>query len=607
MAAGASAARTQAVLAAVLIGGATLAVFWGAIACAFVNLDDDLYVYDNPFVREGLTLRGVAYAVKSVEGGSWMPLTWVSYMLDAQLWGTGPAGYHATNVILHALSASLLFLALRRMTGVFWPCAFAAALFAVHPLRVESVVWIAERKDVLSGVFFMLTLIAYAQYAAKPGKLRMAGTLVCLLLGLMAKPMLVTVPALLLLLDGWPLRRAGNHWPELKVRLPALLVEKTPLWVLSAAFSILALGTQSWTGAVAESELGHGQILRVAENYLFYLGKIFWPADLNVLYPITPVVPFRAIAALAALVAISLVSLRWSRLRPWFTVGWFWFAVSLLPVIGVVPIGSTWVADRYTYLPSIGIGLLVAWGANALLPLTLQGRVSAAVGAALIVAGCGWVTLKNIPRWKDSSTLFSDSISKGAHPGAYQNLGIALAERGDYENAIAHYTRALELEPRAAEACYNRGLAFQARGDAERALADYSQAIELRPAYAEAHNNRGNLHAARGEFEAAIRDFTQAIALRPDYTEALANRGRARQEVGKYSEAAEDYSRAIATRPDFALAYHDRAVIFYHLKDYERAWSDLRTCRQLGLTPNPELVRRLEADSGSRWNEATEH
>jgi tetratricopeptide (TPR) repeat protein len=263
------------------------------------------------------------------------------------------------------------------------------------------------------------------------------------------------------------------------------------------------------------------------------------------------------------------------------------------------------VADRYTYIPSIGIGLLVAWGAKAILPSTLLGRVSAAVGAVLILTGCGWVTLKNIPRWKDSHALFSDSISKGAHPGAYQNLGIALAERGDYETAIAHYTRALERNPRAAEAYYNRALAFQALGNAERALADYSEAIELRPAYAEAHNNRGNLHAAGGQFEAAIRDFTQAIALRPDYTEALANRGRACQEVGKYSEAVEDYSRAIATRPDFASAYHDRAVVFYHLKDYERAWSDIRTCRQLGLSPNPELVRRLEADSGRRLNEGT--
>jgi protein O-mannosyl-transferase len=596
----ARASRSRAILAAVLIGGVTLAVFWGAVACAFVNLDDDLYVYENPSVREGLTLRGLAYAVRSVEGGSWMPLTWVSYLLDAQLWGTGPAGYHTTNVILHALSASLLFLALRIMTGVFWPCAFAAALFAVHPLRVESVVWIAERKDVLSGVFFMLTLIAYARYAARPGTLRMAGTLVCLLLGLMAKPMLVTAPFLLLLLDVWPLGRMGSSPGEIKAKLPALVREKLPLLVLSAVFSVITVLSQASVGAVARSESPALWILRIADNYGFYLEKIFWPNHLNVLYPVTSVSPLRAGVVLAGILVVSVATVLWLRKRPWLAVGWFWFLGGLFPVIGVVPIGSTWVADRYTYLPSIGIGLMLAWTARSLLPATRPARILAAIAAFLLLAGLSWFTVKNLPRWYDSYRLFSDSVSKGMHPGAYQNLGIACAERGDHETAISHYTRAIELDPDSAEAYYNLALAFQAKAEPERALADYSRAIELRPAYAEAHNNRGNLYAAGSQFDPAIRDFTRAITLRPQYTEALANRGHAYQATGKYREAVADYSKAIATKPGFAAAYHDRAAAFYLLKDYEQAWADIRMCRQLGLNPNPELVRRLEADSGRR-------
>jgi tetratricopeptide (TPR) repeat protein len=297
---------------------------------------------------------------------------------------------------------------------------------------------------------------------------------------------------------------------------------------------------------------------------------------------------------------VSVATVLWLRKRPWLAVGWFWFLGGLFPVIGVVPIGSTWVADRYSYLPSIGLGLMLAWTARSLLPATRPARISAALAAVLLVAGLSWFTVKNLPRWHDSYRLFSDSISKGTHPGAYQNLGIACAERGDHETAISHYTHAIELDPDSAEAYYNRALAFQAVAEPERALADYSRAIELRPAYAEAHNNRGNLYAAGGQFDPAIRDFTRAITLRPQYTEALANRGHAYQATGKYREAVADYSKAIANRPDFAAAYHDRAAALYLLKDYEQAWADIRMCRQLGLAPNPELLRRLEVDSGRR-------
>jgi protein O-mannosyl-transferase len=580
-----------------LIGGLTLSLFWGATRCGFLNLDDDMYVTANPQVNGGLTLRGIAYAFTTVEGGSWMPLTWLSYLLDASLWGDHAAGYHTTNVLLHAVSANLLFLTLLMLTRGLWPSVFVALCFALHPLRVESVIWIAERKDVLSGLFFMLTLAGYARFT---GQARGAITFLCLLLGLMTKPMLVTLPLLLLLLDFWPLGRMGSSWGEIKAKLPALITEKIPLFLLSAAFGVSTILSQSSVGAVAKSELGAPQILRVPDNYLFYLGKIFWPDDLNVLYPIAPLSPGRVAIALVLVLAVTVAALLWARTRPWLVVGWFWFLGGLFPVIGVVPIGSTWVADRYTYLPSIGIGLMVAWTVRSLVPKTRAGANTLWVGAVLILAALGCVTFANIPRWDDSLSLFSDSVSKGGHSGAYQNLGVAFAEKGNHETAVGHYTRALALNPDSVGTYFNRANSFQALGDTDRAFADYSRAIEMKPAYAEAYNNRGSLSAAKDQYDLAIADFTRAISLRAGYAEALANRAHAYQARGSHREAIQDYNAAIAAKPGLAAAYHDRAAAFFQARNYERAWEDIRVCRKLGLTPNPELVRRLEAESGKR-------
>ncbi len=583
---------------ALLIAGATVALFWSSTRFGFVNLDDDLYVSENPHVANGLNLASLRYAFTTTHGGSWMPLTWLSLLLDRAFWGNTAVGFHATNILLHALSAGLLFLALARMSRETWPAALAAALFAVHPLRLESVVWIAERKDVLSAFFFMFTLVAYARYAEQPGRKRMALTLTCLASGLMAKPMLVTTPFLLLLLDVWPLRRIGTQPGDVRQSWRRLLAEKIPMFIVALAFAALTFFTQTSAGAVlADAEAGPQRILRIADNCVFYLGKLFWPQSLNVLYPITPLRTGAPLLALGLLVAISLAALRSFPKRPWLTVGWFWFLVALFPVCGVVPIGSTWVADRYSYLPSIGIAVALAWAIWTLTPATRPCRQIATLFATMLVVSLMAVTVRNLPRWRDSIALFSDAVSKGEHPGAYQNLGAAIAARGDHPLAIKNYSRALELNPASCEALYNRGNSFQALGETARALDDYSHAIELRADYA-AYNNRGNLHAERGEFQQAIGDFTQAIALRPADTDVLINRAHALLELGRNREAIEDYSKAIASRLDFASAYHDRAVAYLQIKDYDHAWEDIRCCRRLGLTPNLELIRRLENGSG---------
>ena len=588
------------VLMAVLIGATTAVLFWPGTKCDFVNLDDDLYVYANPHVQAGLSLEGLRYAFTSTDGGSWMPLTWLSYLLDASLWGNGAAGFHATNILLHAVCASLLFVMLVMTTREFWPSAFAAALFALHPLRLESVIWIAERKDVLSGLFGVLALIAYARYVARPDKARMALVVVSFVMSMMAKPMLVTLPALLLLLDVWPLRRCETNWKALRMHGWPLLKEKIPLIVLSLVFAVITFATQKATGAVvARSSDGWLQWLRISDNYGFYLTRIFWPVNLNTLYPTPALSLGSAVVALLLIVAVSFGTWRWAQRCGWFAMGWFWFLIALIPVIGIVPIGSTWVADRYTYLPSVGISVIVAWALRDCIS-TKRSKAGAWAMAVLILTGLAVVTTRNLPRWKNSTALFSDSVHKGSHPAAHLNLGVALADQNNHAAAIEHYTRAIELATTFPEAYYNRAIAFQASGDTARALADYTQAIALNPAEARSYNNRGNLFAASGQFDPALRDFTQAIALDPGYTDAFANRGRVYLATGILREAAEDYSKAITTKPDFAAAYHDRAVVFLQLKEYDKAWADVLACRRLGLQPNPELIQRLETELGKR-------
>ena len=583
-------------LTAAIIGGITLLVFGGAIHCGFLRLDDDMYVTANPHVSGGWSFPGISYAFSTTEGGSWMPVTWLSYLADTSLWGSGAAGYHATNVILHSVNAGLLFLGLLLLTGETGAAAFVALLFAVHPLRLESVVWIAERKDVLSGFFFMLLLIAYAAWVGKRGYGRGFIVFLCLLLGLMAKPMLVTAPLLLLLLDLWPLRRSGFTWREIRKNLVPLFTEKTPLLPLSFAFCAGTVVAQRAAGAVAQSDMGNAQLFRVADNYWFYLGKILWPDHLNVLYPIVPLTSGPGVLAVAALFGGTAVILLSMPRQPWLTVGWLWFLIALIPVIGVVPIGSTWVADRYTYLPSIGVAIILVWAGRSLRHWLGDSLLVAAGCLTVLLLGC--LTRYDLLRWRDSFTLLEDSAKKGGHWGAYLNLGLVCAESNDHRAAVDWYSRAISANSDLAEGYYDRANSWRSLGEPTRAREDYSRAIDLKPGYAEAYNNRGSLSAAQAQWDAAIADLDRAIDAQPGYVEALVNRAHVYQELGRFPEAIRDYNTALACRPASASLYHDRAVAYLQVKDYERAWQDLRRCRELGLLPNPELVRRLEAESG---------
>jgi protein O-mannosyl-transferase len=618
---------------AFLLAVVTFALFASAIGYDFVNYDDDLYVSGNPHVLGGLNLSGLAYAFSTFDGGSWMPLTWISHLLDVSLFGVRSAGGHLINILLHAASAAGLFLAWHRMTRAFWRSAFVAAVFAFHPLRVESVVWIAERKDVLSIFFFTAGLLSYVRYVAKPDGKRYAAVFACLLLGLMSKPMLVTFPFVLLLLDHWPLERAGKNRMELRRNFWPLVREKIPLLLLCAFFAGLTFWTQKESGAVTSLQAAPPlKLLRVAENYTFYLGKFFWPARLSVVYETLPLALWHAVACLLVLVGVTWLALRWMFRRPWFLTGWFWYLGTLLPVVGLVRIGHITVADRYSYVPTVGLAVLLVWTAGELVQRRpAVRRLMAAVAVVLLAAGAA-ITSAHLPRWQNSITLFEDAVRKGNHEIAFHNLAVAYNTKGDFDRAIRVCTKAIGLYPDYEEAFYSRALAYNGKGDFDRAIQDWNRAIKLEPANAGAYDNRGSAYANKGEFDRAIQDFTTAINLDHRRVKAWNNRaavwnrmgsfelaitdctlaleldpasaaacnirGNAYAGLGDWSRARADYDRAIGLDPSFSLAFNNRAAAYFAMKEFDRARADLRRCRQLGGQPNAALVRDLQNATG---------
>ncbi|MGO9115586.1 MAG: tetratricopeptide repeat protein [Thermoguttaceae bacterium] len=618
---------------------AVIAVFGQTAGHDFINFDDDAYVYENLHVRGGLTGDGTAWAITARHSGNWHPLTWLSHMLDCQLYDLKPGGHHLTNVLLHAIAAVLLFLALQQMTAALWPSAWAAAVFAIHPLRVESVAWVAERKDVLSGVFFMLTVWLYARFVQRPASwgryLLMAASFA---LGLTTKPMLVTLPFVLLLLDYWPLgrgqgagsgerraksreqgagsgeqraggasgapacgsrvgeqaagrgRNAGQSLADrgpkddrLRIldftsqvsgscsRLPApcsllsLIVEKIPLFVLAAASCVVTLVSQHDVMKPLERLDFPWRVANAAVAYVAYLGKMLYPAGLAVFYPLpnTPPPAWEVVAAIAVLLAISTATFLSRRKCPYLLVGWLWYLGTLVPVIGLVQVGSQAMADRYTYLTQIGLYTACAWGvaqAAASWPYCRRSNrrwplaaVSALVVAALMV--CAW---QQTGQWHDSEKLWQHTLAcTSQNPIAHNSLGNALADCGRVDEAIGHYRQALEIESGYAPAHHNLGRALASRGQASEAITHYQQALTIKPDYAEAHNNLGYALISRGQVDEAITHYRQALAIKPDLAEAHNNLGNALAGRGQIDEAITCYRQALAVRPDFAEAHNN--------------------------------------------------
>jgi protein O-mannosyl-transferase len=577
----------------------TWAVYAPALRFDFVNYDDPEYVTNNPHVRAGLTPAGLVWAVHSVEASNWFPLTRLSHMLDCQLFGLLSGGHHFTNILLHVLAAMLLLGFLQRATRALWPSALVAALFALHPLHVESVAWIAERKDVLSACFWFLTLWAYTRYTQRPGAGRYLLTILPFCLGLMAKPMIVTLPFILLLLDGWPLRRTSQ------ITRARLLLEKLPFFALAAGDAVITLLAQRASGALKTLEavpagLRAGNAL---VSYVVYIFQTVWPSRLAVFYPYPARIPRWQIAIAAlALVAISTLVLRVRRQRPYLAVGWFWYVVTLAPVIGLLQVGSQARADRYLYVPMVGMGILLSWGAAELAAAWPQARTGVVAVAVAICAGAAVRSGAQLQSWRNSESLFRHALAvTTGNYVAHHNLGNALAEDPNrLAEAIAEYHQALELRPDSAEAHSDLGTALakipghlseaiveyeaavrlapdwdvphnnlgyaltQAPDRLSEAIAEYRAALRINPEYAQAHNNLGvALAAMPGRLPEAIAEYHTALRLQPDYAEAHNNLGLVWARIPAHlANAAGEFQTAIRLKPDFAAAHNNLANIF---------------------------------------------
>lgn len=474
-------------LAFLALAAATFAVYGRVAGHEFVSLDDGSYISANPQVSAGLTREGLVWAFTHFHSSNWHPLTWLSHMLDVQLFGLDAGKHHLVNVGLHALNACLCFAGLRRMTRAWWPSLLVAFLFALHPLRVESVAWAAERKDVLSGTFFFLTLLAYERYARVPSLARYAWVLLAVVLGLLAKPMLVTLPPLLLLLDVWPLaRREGAHPAGWK----RLVVEKLPLFLLTMGSMALTLAAQRAGGAMRSfAHLDASERVATALlGYAAYLGKSLWPFGLACFYP-HPALdaprsfePFGAavLGAAALLAGLTGLAVAVRRRMPAVPVGWFWFLGMLVPVIGLVQVGRQWIADRYAYLPLIGIYVALVFGLRGLVPPRRE-RAAVAIGFAL-AALCGVVSFVQVGTWRTSETLYAHAVEVDPRNSVAQiNLGAVLELRGDLVGAREHYEAALEAAPRQMMALDNLIRVLQRLGDREAAIAALQRKLRLRP------------------------------------------------------------------------------------------------------------------------------
>ena len=514
--------RKQKLIVYIVLTLVTLAVFWQVNQFGFVNLDDQAYVEENSHIQSGITLDGICWAFSTTNQNLWNPLIWLSLMFDYQLFGLNAGGYHMTNLILHILSTLLLFWLFNRMTGAIWKSAFVAALFAIHPLHVESVAWISERKDVLSASFWMLTLCLYVYYTEKPAVKRYLLVLCSFVIALMSKPMVVTLPVIMILLDYWPLKRFQSKKDSL---LLWQLWEKIPFFVLSAVFSIITIYIM-YSPTVKYFPLGY-RLANAPVSFVTYLGKTFWPHDMAIFYPFPTYIPvWQVLGSVLLIIIITTAVIAMTKRLPYLFIGWLWYAVTVMPVIGIIQNGSYAMADRYTYLPSIGISIMLAWGIPILFPREdIRKMILLPAGIAILVI-LAVLTWQQCSHWKNSTTLFSHTlrVTKDNYV-AHHGLGLGLIAEGKTEEAIDHYNKTISIKPEFPNAYNNRGIVYGGLGQYKLALDDFDKAIRLKEDYAEAYYNKAVTYANMAQYQLAIEDYNKAIILNPDYAYAYNNRG----------------------------------------------------------------------------------
>jgi Flp pilus assembly protein TadD len=591
-------------LMAALLALVTIAIYWPVMRHDFVNYDDTLYVTSNVHVQNGLTLENIKWGCFSPVGGNWHPLTVWSHMADCQLFGLKPWGHHLTSVLLHALNTVLVFLLLRSLTGAFWRSALVAALFGLHPLHVESVAWVAERKDVLSGFFGLLALIFYTRYATRGQRTKVSGqrsvargpwsffhlrtsvfyllSLFFFALGLMSKPMLVTWPFVMLLLDYWPLERfkPSHAW--------RLVTEKIPFFALAAALSVVTFVVQKRGDSMLAAEAlslgvrGGNALI----SYCRYLGKLFWPTDLAVFYPHPGYWPLaRVLLAGGLIVGLSVLLFVQRRRYPFLLVGWLWFCGMLVPVIGLVQMGiQQAMADRYTYIPSLGVLVLAVWGVYELTKSWHYRVVGLSVAGSTAVVLCLALTRQQLGHWKDSEALFRHALEVTENNYlAHLNLGSALDEKGQIDEAIREFQETIRLRPDYVLAHNNLGVAVVKKGQLDEGIRQYQEAIRLKPDYAFAHSNLGIALVRKGQIDEGIREFQEAIRLKPGFVVAHYNLGIALVRKGQSDAAIREFEEAIRLKPDYADAHNNLGIALNKEGQIDEAIREFREAIRLKM------------------------
>ena len=586
---------------------ASIAIYWPVQNYVFINIDDPQYVFENPHVLSSLSLENIGWAFTTTDAGSWHPLTWLSLMLDHQLFMLNAGGYHWNNLILHIISTILLFLILNKMTGSLRRSCFVAALFALHPLHVESVAWIAERKDVLSTVFWMLTMYVYLFYLNRQTVLSYLSVLLVFVLGLMAKPMLVTLPFVLLLMDYWPLQRF--HF-ELRMRdlkqkrkleiistgegnsVSRIILEKIPLIILSVIFSVIAFIAQS-TAVVSLKDISVlSRISNALVSYVEYIKKMFVPVNLAVFYPEPAAWPlWQVLMCLIVLTGITLIVVFYIKKYQYLAVGWFWYLGTLVPVIGIIQVGLQSMADRYTYIPLIGLFVIISWGLSDLTRQWKRGKIIFTSVAIAIIGVMMVLTSYQIRHWESNISLFSHALAvtsrnyvahtgiagalieankidegiehyykaieiKNNYPVVYYQLGYTLATKGYYNKALDNYYIALQLDPNSFHTHYFLADLLSYLNRSDEAIFHYLKAAQLRPDYARIHYILGNLLSKKGENRKAINEYYEALRLKPDLVEGRSNLAMLLLSDGKTDEAISQLKEAIRLQPEYANAHY---------------------------------------------------
>jgi tetratricopeptide (TPR) repeat protein len=604
---------------ALIVALLTVILYLPAIQNDFVNWDDDLNIYENPYIQS-LDFKLLRYMF-SFKDTMWIPLTRFSHALNYAVWGLDPTGHHLTNIVFHGLNTFLVVILVIRLIEnskfaqlssasddrkIFLRTSLIASgltgiLFGIHPLRVESVVWITERKDVLSGFFVLLSLLYYLKFCQnsfnKKSKTYYVLSIVFFAMALMSKPAVVTLPIILILLDIYPLERL-TYGPAITFQLK-VVAEKIPYFVLSLVLSVVTILSYHHEGlAVAESNVIFSDRLLVAARSLcFYLFKMVYPVNLAPFYPYPANVSFLTMEYIGVLILVLGVTafsfFLWKKQKILAAV-WIYFVVTLVPVLGIIKFGAFAAADRYTYLPSLGPFLLAGVGTAWAINITIKRsrrliliKLSAIIIMTIIVfiLFCS-LTLKQIKVWKDSMTLWNSELEiypERAFP-AYHNRGLLYQAMGRYDQAIADYNKAIEINPRYINSYRNRGLIYRARGQYDRAIADYSKAIEIDPGFHKAYNNRGNIYTIKGEYDRAIADYTKAIEINPRFDKAYSNRGIVFTIKGEYDRAVDDYTKAVEINPNLDMAYNNRGVNYLRMSEFREAEKDIKRA----LTLNPD-------------------